>query len=66
MLPYNVDQCYNQENSVIFSQVIQCADNIMETLCCLMLSAHCMTCENNTELPCYNTGQHHTGTKKAV
>ena len=22
--------------------------------------------KNNTEFPCYNTGQHHTGTKKAV
>ena len=32
LLQYNVGQYYNKENSVLFSQVIQSADNIQQTL----------------------------------
>ena len=41
LLPCDVDHYHNKKNSVFFAQVIQKADNIT------MLSACCMTCENN-------------------
>ena len=33
LLPYDVGQYHNEENSVLLSQVMQCADNIQQTLC---------------------------------